>query len=98
MGWCQFGPSAELPNIKNRAAYAEDLDREPDWRIGCIFTASRWRGQGVAHAAVEAALQTIVEAGGGLVEACPEQSEGRPPQRGAYLQIRLGRRAARRRW
>ena len=32
-----------------------------------------------------AALTAIEEAGGGLVEAYPEQVEGRPPQRGAFL-------------
>src|SRR5206468_4168350 len=75
VGWCQFGPPAELPNIKNTAAYARELDVLPDWRIGCIFTASRHRGQGVARAAVGAALKVIGAAGGGTVEAYPEQSE-----------------------
>ena len=32
-----------------------------------------------------AALAAIEEAGGGLVEAYPEQVEGREPQRGSYL-------------
>ena len=32
-----------------------------------------------------AVLGAIEEAGGGLVEAYPEQVEGRPPQRGAYF-------------
>ncbi len=57
----------------------------PDWRIGCIFTAKRHRGSGVARAAVAAALDEIRAAGGGIVEAYPEQMEDRPPQRGAYL-------------
>jgi hypothetical protein len=86
VGWCQFGTPAELPSIKNRAAYERELVDLPDWRIGCIFTGSRHRGQGVARAAVEGALQSIRAAGGGVVEAYPEQTEGRPPQRGAYLQ------------
>jgi hypothetical protein len=34
---------------------------------------------------VIAALAEIKEAGGGLVEAYPEQVEGREPQRGAYF-------------
>jgi hypothetical protein len=49
VGWCQYGPPAELPTIKNPKAYNTGL------------------------------------AGGGLVEAYPEQVEGREPQRGAYL-------------
>ena len=57
----------------------------PDWRIGCIFTNAKDRGKGVAAAAVAAALDEIKRAGGGVVEAYPEQTGQRPPQRGAYL-------------
>jgi GNAT superfamily N-acetyltransferase len=85
VGWCQYGPPAEVASIKNAKAYAAELTELPDWRIGCVFTGSRHRGKGVARAAVAAVLTAIAEAGGGLVEAYPEQVEGRPPQRGAYL-------------
>jgi hypothetical protein len=85
VGWCQFGSPVELPDIKNRKAYEKGLTDLPDWRIGCIFTGSKHRGTGVARAAVAGALAAIEEAGGGLVEAYPEQVEGRKPQRGAYF-------------
>ena len=39
----------------------------------------------MARASVAAALDAIHQAGGGLVEAYPEQVAERPPQRGAYL-------------
>ena len=57
----------------------------PDWRVGCIFTGNGHRGRGVARAAVAAALDAMRAAGGGVVEAYPEQVEQRPAQRGAYL-------------
>jgi GNAT superfamily N-acetyltransferase len=85
VGWCQYGPPAELPSIKNPKSYDKELAELPDWRIGCIFTDKAHRREGVARAAVAAALAAIAEAGGGLVEAYPEQVEGREPQRGAYL-------------
>jgi hypothetical protein len=85
VGWCQYGSPAELPNIKNLKAYDKELTELPDWRIGCIFTGKDHRREGVARAAVAGALEAIEEAGGGLVEAYPEQVEGREPQRGAYL-------------
>ena len=85
VGWCQFGSPTELPRIKNPAAYDKDLIELPDWRIGCIFTGKGHREQGVAKAAVSGALAAIAAAGGGLVEAYPEQVEGRKPQRGAYF-------------
>jgi GNAT superfamily N-acetyltransferase len=86
VGWCQYGSPVELPNIKNVAAYAKELVEPPDWRIGCIFTGKSHRGKGVARAAVSGALDAIRAAGGGVVEAYPEQVEGRAPQRGAYFQ------------
>jgi GNAT superfamily N-acetyltransferase len=85
VGWCQYGSPAELPNIQNRATYDRDADVLPDWRIGCIFTDGRHRGRGVARAAVAGALEAIRAAGGGVVEAYPEQTTDRPAQRGAYL-------------
>ena len=85
VGWCQYGAPAELPTIKNSKAYDGGLTDLPDWRIGCMFTGKGHRRTGVARAAVTAALAAIEEAGGGLVEAYPEQVEGREEQRGSYL-------------
>jgi hypothetical protein len=85
VGWCQYGSPRELPNIQNLKAYEKELTDLPDWRIGCIFTGRAHRREGVARAAVAGALEAIKAAGGGLVEAYPEQVEGRGPQRGAYF-------------
>jgi hypothetical protein len=85
VGWCQYGSPAELPNINNGGAYAKELVALPDWRIGCIFTGKGHREKGVARAAVAGALDAIRADGGGVVEAYPEQVEGREPQRGAYF-------------
>lgn len=85
VGWCQYGTPAELPDVKNRKAYEKDLTDPPDWRIGCIFTGKGHREAGVARAAVAGALDAIKDSGGGVVEAYPEQVEGRKPQRGAYF-------------
>jgi hypothetical protein len=85
VGWCQYGSPAELPNIKNPGAYDKALVELPDWRIGCMFTGKGARGKGVARAGVSGALEAIRADGGGVVEAYPEQVDGRPPQRGAYF-------------
>ena len=85
VGWCQYGPPAEVATIKNPKAYDKERTELPDWRIGCIFTDKGHRGEGVARAGVAGALEAIKDAGGGLVEAYPEQVEGREPQRGAYF-------------
>ena len=85
VGWIQYGPPAEVATIKNPKAYEKDLVELPDWRIGCVFTGSKHRRHGVARAGLAGALGAIGEAGGGVVEAYPEQVEDRGPQRGAYL-------------
>ncbi len=85
VGWIQYGPPGEVATIKNPKAYEKELVDLPDWRIGCVFTGSGHRGQGVARAALAGVMSAIGEAGGGVVEAYPEQVDGRAPQRGAYL-------------
>jgi GNAT superfamily N-acetyltransferase len=76
-GWCQYGSPRELPNIKHKREYDKDAPPLPDWRITCFYVDKRHRGQGIARAALEGALDQIAQAGGGLVEAIPEVTAGR---------------------
>ncbi|MFH8776000.1 GNAT family N-acetyltransferase [Streptomyces sp. NPDC017958] len=59
-GWCQYGSCDELPNIKHRRAYDKYAPPLPDWRITCIYVDRPHRGQGIAHTALEGALDQIV--------------------------------------
>ncbi len=77
VGWCQFGPTAQLPRIKNRQAYLKGLVEPPDWRITCFFVDREHRGRGIASAALKGALREISRQGGGTVESYPEEAEGR---------------------
>ena len=77
VGWCQFGPTEELPRIKHQRAYRDGLTALPDWRITCFFVDKAYRGKGVADAALEGALREIARHGGGIVESYPEDMEGR---------------------
>jgi GNAT superfamily N-acetyltransferase len=77
VGWCQYGTPKELPRIKSRRAYLEDLAELPDWRITCFFVDKSYRRRGVAAAALGGALQQIARSGGGTVESYPEDIEGR---------------------
>jgi GNAT superfamily N-acetyltransferase len=72
VGWCQFGPTAELPNIRSKKAYEEGLRKLPDWRITCFFIDRGRRGEGIATLALREALRYIAALGGGTVEAYPE--------------------------
>ena len=83
-GWCQYGSPEELPGIKHKREYDKDAPPLPDWRITCIFVDKRHRGQGIARAGLEGALDQIAGLGGGLVEAIPEVTAGREAQ-GRFL-------------
>jgi GNAT superfamily N-acetyltransferase len=78
VGWCQFGAPAELPRIKNRAAYEQGATTPPDWRIACCFVGKGRRRQGVATAALAGALELIAALGGGTVEGYPEDAASVP--------------------
>ena len=76
VGWCQFGPTEELPNIRSKKAYEEGLRNLPDWRITCFFIDRERRGKGIAAFALREALREIKRLGGGIVEAYPEDYTG----------------------
>lgn len=76
VGWCQFGPTTELPNIRSKKTYEEGLTKLPDWRITCFFIDRERRGEGIATLALREALQFIAQSGGGIVEAYPEDYTG----------------------
>ena len=90
IGWCQFGPTAELPNIRSKKAYEEGLTKLPDWRITCFFLDRDRRGEGIAHVALKEALGEIARLGGGTVEAYPEDVTGRKTSRSFLCSGTLG--------
>jgi GNAT superfamily N-acetyltransferase len=77
VGWCQFGSPEELPCIHNERAYLATNPERPDWRITCFFSGKGHRGNGVARAALQGAIEQISALGGGRVEGYPEEIEGR---------------------
>jgi GNAT superfamily N-acetyltransferase len=77
VGWCQFGSPDELPRIKHKRAYLEGLVALPDWRITCFFVDKAYRGQGVAHLALQGAVTEIRRLGGGVIESYPEDAAKR---------------------
>ena len=76
VGWCQFGPPSELPNIRSKKAYEDGQHPLPDWRITCFFIDRERRGEGIATLALDEALRHIARLGGGTVEAYPEDYTG----------------------
>ena len=77
VGWCQFGSPEELPRIHNQRAYIATEPAAAEWRITCFFSGKGHRGNGVASAALQGAIEQIKQLGGGRIEAFPENTEDR---------------------
>jgi hypothetical protein len=77
VAWCEYGTPGELPNIYHRKEYEATLERLPDYRITCFFVGTKYRRQGMASVALHGALDLIGQAGGGVVEAYPHDTEGK---------------------
>ena len=77
VGWCEYGPPTELPNMKHRKQYDAETTRLPDFRLTCFFVDRDYRRTGVAEIALRGALDLIAEAGGGVVEAYPHDIAGK---------------------
>jgi hypothetical protein len=76
VGWCQFGPSAELPG--RMSGYGKLDVAPPDWRITCFFVDRDRRKEGIAEAALAGALRLIGTNGGGTVDGYPIVTRGKP--------------------
>jgi GNAT superfamily N-acetyltransferase len=77
VGWCQYGPPAELPNIHHRKEYEAGLGQLPDYRLTCIFVDKAYRRKRVSAVALRGALNLIAAAGGGIVEGYPHDTQGK---------------------
>ncbi len=77
VAWCQYGPPDELPNVQHNKQYLAELDIVPDYRITCFFVDRDYRRHGTARVALDGALQLIAQAGGGVAESYPQDTEGK---------------------
>jgi GNAT superfamily N-acetyltransferase len=76
VAWCEYGTPDELPGIAHRKEYETGLDKLPDYRLTCFFVDRRYRRKGVAAVALRGALDLVAQAGGGVVEAYPQDTAG----------------------
>lgn len=76
VAWCQYGTPEELPDLHHRREYLATLDHLPDYRLTCLFVDKKRRGNGLAGIAVRGALDLIRQAGGGIVETYPQDTDG----------------------
>ena len=76
VGWCQFGPLAELPG--RMGGFARLALADPDWRLTCFFVDRDRRREGIADAALAGAVRLIAAKGGGTIDGYPIAPRGKP--------------------
>jgi len=77
VAWCQYGAPDELPNIYHRKEYDATSAEPPQYRLTCFFVDKKYRRQGLAAVALAGALELIAQAGGGVVEGYPHDTDGK---------------------
>jgi GNAT superfamily N-acetyltransferase len=75
VGWVSVGPRDDYERLQHSKALAP-VDERPVWSIVCFVVARAARGQGVARALLEAAVDYAREHGATLVEAYPIETDG----------------------
>jgi GNAT superfamily N-acetyltransferase len=70
IGWCAVGPRDEFP-VLDRSRLLRPVDDAPVWSITCFFIAKEWKGAGVAHGLLDAAIALARRNGASLVEGYP---------------------------
>lgn len=71
VGWVAVGPRSDYPRL-NRGRDTAPVDDNPDtWVIPCFFVREEYRGQGVATALLDGAVNHAGEQGALVVEGIP---------------------------
>ena len=76
VGWVSLGPREDYPRLEHSTVLRR-LDDKPVWSIVCFVVGKRSRGQGIANALLEAAMDYARERGATLLEAYPTDSHGK---------------------
>jgi len=76
VGWVQVTPRAHVPRWNTTRTVSRPLEGDDPadpglWAISCFFIQSKWRGQGLSHALVDAAVAHARQSGARIIEACP---------------------------
>jgi len=84
VGWVSVGPREDYARLERSKVLAR-IDDQPVWSVVCFVVSRKVRGQGIARALLDAAVDYARDHGATLVEAYPvDRSRGRVPAASAY--------------
>ena len=78
VGWVSLAPRDGYPRLA-RSRAAKRIDDQPVWSIVCFFIDRGARGRGVMHALVAGAVEYARRHGARVIEAYPQDIQGRRP-------------------
>lgn len=78
VGWAALDRKSDFARLARSPSLRTD-DAARVWALPCFFVKAGHRGQGVATALLDGALDAVRRRGGGTVEAYPVAGEGRMP-------------------
>lgn len=85
VGWVSVGPREDYERLERSKVLAR-VDDKPVWSIVCFVVSKPFRGQGIARALLDAAIDYARDHGAKLLEAYPvDPSRGRVPAASAYM-------------
>jgi ribosomal protein S18 acetylase RimI-like enzyme len=70
VGWVSLGPREDYAKLR-RSSVMKAVDELPVWSIVCFVVPSQYRGQGVARALLDGAIDYAKKRGASLLEAYP---------------------------
>ncbi|HET7389019.1 MAG TPA: GNAT family N-acetyltransferase [Nocardioidaceae bacterium] len=70
VGWISLGPRVDYARLR-RSPIMKPVDDKPVWSVVCTYVAKAYRGQGLQHRLLAAALDFARDSGVRLVEAYP---------------------------
>jgi GNAT superfamily N-acetyltransferase len=77
VGWCSIAPREEFASLE-RSPVLKRIDDRPVWSIVCFYVARARRGQGVAEALIDGALDYARKNGARVVESYPTPPKKAP--------------------
>jgi GNAT superfamily N-acetyltransferase len=76
VGWVSLGPRTDYERLEHSTVLAR-IDDKPVWSIVCFVVGRKSRGQGIAKALLDAAIDYAREHGATLLEAYPTDTHGK---------------------
>ena len=70
VGWCSVAPREDFP-VVGRSSTLKPIDEQPAWSIVCFFVSKPYRGSGLTHQLIKAAIRYAQVHGARIIEAYP---------------------------